>query len=210
MRSRRHSPWTWCGALGLVVAAASCGLNGTLDENGGTTVTRPEPAPSSSTPDTDTGTRPEPTPSSSTPDTGGGTGAAEGRPCASSAATAGSGAPQAAWPSGVPPVELEIRDVTVGDGAEAAPGDTATVDFVLFACSSGQVVENTWDQGVPFEFELGDEVVPGFARGVVGMREGGRRQIVVPPALGYGDTGSGGIVPGETLVFVVDLRRVVA
>jgi peptidylprolyl isomerase len=134
----------------------------------------------------------------------------EGQPCATEAAQAGSGAPQAKMPGGVPPEEVEIEEITLGDGAEAVAGTRAVVDYVGFACSSGQVFASSWKMGEPFAFDLGaGGVVPGFDKGVTGMRVGGRRQVVIPPAFGYGDAGSPpAIGPGETLIFVLDLRRV--
>jgi peptidylprolyl isomerase len=111
---------------------------------------------------------------------------------------------------GVPPTDLVIEDITVGDGPAAQPGQTATVHYVGVAHSSGSEFDASWNRGQPFSFPLGDgHVIAGWDRGVVGMKVGGRRKLVIPPHLGYGDRGAGNAIkPGETLVFVVDLVSV--
>jgi peptidylprolyl isomerase len=115
--------------------------------------------------------------------------------------------PTVDFPEGPPPVELEIVDVLEGDGDEAAPGHTAVVHYVGVAYSSGEEFDASWNRGEPFSFGLGDgQVIAGWDRGVVGMKIGGRRRLVIPPDLAYGDRGAGGVIaPGETLIFVVDL-----
>ena len=108
---------------------------------------------------------------------------------------------------GPPPADLVIEDIAVGDGPAAQPGQLATVHYVGVSHSSGQEFDASWNRGEPFSFPLGGgRVIAGWDRGVVGMRVGGRRKLVIPPHLGYGDRGAGGVIkPGETLVFVVDL-----
>jgi peptidylprolyl isomerase len=115
--------------------------------------------------------------------------------------------PQVDAIDGPPPADLVVEDIAVGDGPEAAAGGTATVHYVGVAHSTGQQFDASWDRGQPFQFALGrGEVISGWDRGVQGMRVGGRRRLVIPPHLGYGDRGAGGVIqPGETLVFVVDL-----
>lgn len=115
--------------------------------------------------------------------------------------------PQIDFPEGPPPSELEITDVLAGEGDEAAPGRTAVVHYVGVAYSSGEEFDASWNRGEPFAFPLGaGHVIAGWDRGVVGMKVGGRRRLVIPPDLGYGDRGAGSaIAPGETLIFVVDL-----
>jgi peptidylprolyl isomerase len=115
--------------------------------------------------------------------------------------------PQIDFPEGPPPAELEITDVLAGEGVEAAPGRTAVVHYVGVAYSSGEEFDASWNRGEPFAFPLGEgHVIAGWDRGVVGMKVGGRRRLVIPPDLGYGDRGAGSaIAPGETLIFVVDL-----
>jgi peptidylprolyl isomerase len=111
---------------------------------------------------------------------------------------------------GAPPADLVIEDITLGEGPEARPGQQATVHYVGVSFSTGGEFDASWNQGSPFTFPLGGgRVIAGWDRGVVGMRVGGRRKLVIPPHLGYGDRGAGGAIkPGETLIFVVDLLGV--
>ncbi|MGZ4592340.1 MAG: FKBP-type peptidyl-prolyl cis-trans isomerase [Actinomycetes bacterium] len=115
--------------------------------------------------------------------------------------------PEIDFPEGPPPSDLEIIDITVGDGEEATAGRTAVVHYVGVAHSTGEEFDASWNRGEPFAFPLGaGHVIAGWDRGVVGMKVGGRRRLVIPAHLGYGDRGAGGaIAPGETLIFVVDL-----
>lgn len=115
--------------------------------------------------------------------------------------------PTVTVPAGPPPTELLIEDLEVGTGDEAAPGQQVTVQYVGVAHSSGRQFDASWDRGQPFSFPLGaGRVIRGWDQGVAGMKVGGRRQLVIPPHLGYGDRGAGGAIqPGETLIFVVDL-----
>lgn len=108
---------------------------------------------------------------------------------------------------GAPPADLVIEDITVGDGPEAAAGSLATVHYVGVAHSTGEEFDASWNRGEPLRFSLGrGQVIAGWDQGVQGMRVGGRRKLVIPPHLGYGDHGAGGVIkPGETLIFMVDL-----
>ena len=108
---------------------------------------------------------------------------------------------------GRPPADLEIQDITAGDGAEATPGHTVEVHYVGVSHSTGEEFDASWNRGSTFRFPLGaGHVIAGWDRGVAGMKVGGRRRLVIPPHLGYGDRGAGGAIkPGETLIFVVDL-----
>lgn len=109
-------------------------------------------------------------------------------------------------PDALPPPELEQKDLVKGTGPRVRRGDRVTVAYVGVAWSSGQQFDASWDREEPFAFELGaGEVIEGWDKGVAGMRKGGRRLLVIPAAQGYGEQGSGGIAPNETLVFVVDL-----
>jgi peptidylprolyl isomerase len=108
--------------------------------------------------------------------------------------------------AGDPPSGLVSEDLVEGDGPEIAPGTTASVQYVGVSWSTGREFDASWDRGQPFGFPVGaGRVIAGWDEGVVGMRAGGRRLLVIPPDLGYGDRGAGGVIaPGETLVFVVD------
>lgn len=118
--------------------------------------------------------------------------------------------PEIDFPGGEPPSELQVTDVTVGDGEEATAGRTAVVHYVGVAFSTGEEFDASWNRGEPFAFPLGaGNVIAGWDRGVVGMKVGGRRQLVIPPDLAYGDRGAGSVIaPGETLIFMVDLLGV--
>jgi len=106
-----------------------------------------------------------------------------------------------------PPYELELEDLVVGEGEEAAAGRVAEVHYVGVSWKTGRQFDASWDRGATFKFGLGrGQVIPGWDRGVAGMRVSGRRRITIPPALAYGKRGAGGVIgPDETLVFVVDL-----
>lgn len=108
---------------------------------------------------------------------------------------------------GPAPSDLIVEDLIVGDGDEAAAGQTARVHYVGVGVTSGEEFDSSWNRNEPFDFPLGaGHVIAGWDRGVLGMRIGGRRRLVIPPHLGYGDRGAGGVIaPGETLIFVVDL-----
>jgi peptidylprolyl isomerase len=118
--------------------------------------------------------------------------------------------PEIEFPGLEPPVDLVVTDVTIGDGAEATPGRTVSVHYVGVAHSTGEEFDASYNRGAPLRFPLGaGRVIAGWDQGVAGMRVGGRRQLVIPPHLGYGDRGAGNaIAPGETLIFVVDLLEV--
>ena len=110
-------------------------------------------------------------------------------------------------PGGEPPTDLKIEDIVVGEGAEASPGDTVDVHYVGVEFHSGEEFDASWNRGDTFSFPLGaGHVIKGWDQGVVGMRVGGRRRLVIPAHLGYGERGAGGVIaPGETLIFIVDL-----
>ena len=120
-------------------------------------------------------------------------------------------APTVTVPAGAPPSELQSADLIEGTGKTAAPGDSVTVQYVLATYSAGQVIQSSWTSQ-PFTFTLGEgQVIPGWDKGVVGMKVGGRRELIIPPALGYGATappGAQGIAANDTLVFVIDLLKV--
>jgi peptidylprolyl isomerase len=109
-----------------------------------------------------------------------------------------------------PPTALVVTDITEGDGAEATSGSTVEVHYVGVTHSTGEEFDASYNRGQPLSFRLGvGQVISGWDQGVTGMKVGGRRQLVIPPHLGYGDRGAGGVIgPGETLIFVVDLLGV--
>ncbi len=118
--------------------------------------------------------------------------------------------PEIDFPDFDPPADLQVTDITEGDGAEAAAGHTVEVHYVGVAHSTGEEFDASYNRGTPLRFGLGSgQVISGWDTGVQGMKVGGRRQLVIPPHLGYGDRGAGGVIkPGETLIFVVDLVSV--
>jgi peptidylprolyl isomerase len=116
-------------------------------------------------------------------------------------------APDIEVPDAEPPCELQTVDLSAGDGTEATAGATLSMQYKGVSWSTGEQFDASWDRGEPFEFELGaGMVIQGWDQGILGMKVGGRRLLVIPPDLGYGETGQGEIAPNETLVFVVDLE----
>jgi peptidylprolyl isomerase len=115
--------------------------------------------------------------------------------------------PEIDFPDGEPPVDLVVVDEIVGDGQEAVAGAAVRAHYVGVAFSSGEEFDASWNRGQPLDFRLGvGQVIAGWDRGIAGMRVGGRRRLVIPSHLAYGERGAGGaIAPGETLIFVVDL-----
>jgi peptidylprolyl isomerase len=115
--------------------------------------------------------------------------------------------PEIDFPGGEPPAELEITDIWEGDGPVASAGDRVTVHYVGVAHSTGEQFDASWDRGEPLSFQLcAGRVIAGWDQGLQGMKVGGRRQLIIPPGLAYGDRGAGNaIAPGETLIFVCDL-----
>lgn len=108
---------------------------------------------------------------------------------------------------GAAPETLQIKDVIVGTGAQANASSTLEVHYTLISYSNGALVESSWSSNQTATFPL-NGVIAGWQEGIPGMKEGGRRLLIVPPSLGYGEVGSGPIAPNETLVFVVDLIKV--
>lgn len=118
--------------------------------------------------------------------------------------------PEIDFPGAEPPTDLVVTDVTEGEGEQARVGSTVAVHYVGVAHSTGEEFDASYNRGTPLQFRLGSGmVIEGWDTGVQGMRVGGRRQLVIPPHLAYGDRGAGGVIqPGETLIFVVDLLEV--
>jgi peptidylprolyl isomerase len=109
--------------------------------------------------------------------------------------------------SGEAPTTLAKKDIFVGTGKEAIATSSLEVHYVLMKWNNGQVVQSSWDSGQTFSTPLSG-VITGWQQGVPGMKEGGRRLLVIPADLAYGEMGNGPIEPNETIVFVVDLIKV--
>ena len=117
--------------------------------------------------------------------------------------------PKIPKPSGKPPAKLTVVDIVKGKGAAAQNGDNLTVDYAGDSWSTGKEFDASWNTGQPFPVTLGSgQVIQGWEQGLVGMKPGGRRLLVIPPDLGYGASGSPPkIKPNETLLFVIDRRK---
>jgi FKBP-type peptidyl-prolyl cis-trans isomerase len=134
-----------------------------------------------------------------------------GSTAAESAPTAKKTKPKVTVPKGAPPKQLEIKEIEEGTGAEAKAGDEVSVQYAGVGYESGEEFDSSWSRGAePFTFGLGaGQVIPGWDQGVEGMKVGGRRELIIPPKLAYGATGSPpAIGPNETLIFVIDLLSV--
>jgi FKBP-type peptidyl-prolyl cis-trans isomerase len=111
-------------------------------------------------------------------------------------------------------VQFKMTDVKVGNGAVAAPGQPVTVNYTGWLYvngAKGQKFDSSFDHGQPFSFQLGaGNVIPGWDKGVAGMKVGGERTLIIPPELGYGAAGTPGgpIPPNATLIFDVQLLKV--
>jgi len=118
--------------------------------------------------------------------------------------------PKVTVPKGAPPKKLEVKDLEEGSGAEAKSGDKVTVQYVGVNYKNGKEFDSSWSRNEPFPLTLGaGEVIPGWEQGIEGMKVGGRRELIIPPELAYGETGyPPSIPPNETLVFVIDLLEV--
>ena len=112
--------------------------------------------------------------------------------------------PSVTIPAGTVPITLQKKDLIVGTGETVAAGDTVTVNYLGLNYVDCTEFDSSWAHSQEATFQL-NQVVPGFGQGVTGMKVGGRREIIIPPSLGYGTAGSGGIKPNEELVFVVDV-----
>jgi peptidylprolyl isomerase len=119
--------------------------------------------------------------------------------------------PKVAKPGGTPPTELVKEDIVKGKGPAAKPGDVVSMQYAGWSWSTGTEFDSSWSRNrEPFQFQLGAQmVIPGWDQGIVGMKKGGRRLLVIPPDLAYGEQGSPpAIGPSETLIFVVDLEKI--
>ena len=140
------------------------------------------------------------------------TGSAESSPSASTESPPASKKtkPKVTVPKGAPPKKLVVKEIEKGSGATAESGDEVTVQYVGVNYKNGKEFDSSWSRNEPFPFQLGaGQVIPGWEQGVEGMKVGGRRELIIPPALAYGAAGSPpAIGPNETLVFVIDLLGV--
>jgi peptidylprolyl isomerase len=119
--------------------------------------------------------------------------------------------PTITFPSAAPPTSLVKEDLITGTGAVAAAGDTVDVQYVGASYQIKTVFQASWNTSGPFSFALGEgQVIPGWDQGVAGMKVGGRRELIIPPALAYGANppAGSGIPANETLIFIVDLLSV--
>jgi peptidylprolyl isomerase len=116
--------------------------------------------------------------------------------------------PQISAGSPPKPTKLVTHDLVVGTGQVAAASATVSVQYIGVNYDDGKEFDSSWARGAqPVDFPLSG-VIPGFSQGIVGMKVGGRRELVIPPDLGYGPQGNGPVGPNETLVFVIDLLAV--
>ena len=185
--------------IALVLAAAALAAAGCGDDDSGgtgqTTETQAETTPEAPTPPT-----PEKTPA-----------AKKVKP---SAAEADLGRkPRPAKGKGDPPSQLVVQDLIVGTGKKAAGGDLVSVQYVGVLFDNGKEFDASWDgnrPGRPFQFPLGGGmVIPGWDQGVVGMKVGGRRKLIIPSDLAYGAQGyPPDIPPDAALIFDIDLKKV--
>ena len=166
-------------AVVLATGLVACGGDDDSSERGG----------QSSAPAAETGTETEPTPAE-----------------AEEALKDTSQRPVIPKPTGSPPRRLVIQDIVKGKGPGAKKGDIVIVNYVGQNFSNGQEFDASWDRGQPFPVQLGSGgVIPGWERGLIGIQEGGRRMLTIPPELGYGPQGQPpAIPPNETLIFVID------
>jgi peptidylprolyl isomerase len=118
--------------------------------------------------------------------------------------------PKVNVPKGSPPKKLVVKDLITGTGPAAKPGDPITVNYIGVNYKGGKPFDNSYDRGQPFPFQLGGgQVISGWDNGLVGMKVGGRRMLIIPPSQGYGAQGQPPVIkPNETLVFVVDLLSI--
>ncbi len=118
--------------------------------------------------------------------------------------------PAVSVPKGPPPSHLVVTDLIKGNGTAATANGTVTVNYVGLLYNSGKQFDSSWSRNQPFTAPLAaGSVIPGWVQGIRGMKVGGRRELIIPPALAYGKSGSPPTIPpNSTLVFVVDLLSV--
>jgi peptidylprolyl isomerase len=113
-------------------------------------------------------------------------------------------------PTGAPPTKLVVKDIVKGKGQAAKKGDQLSMQYVGVTFSTGTEFDASWDRGQPFDFQLGKgNVIKGWDQGLVGIKPGGRRELIIPAKLAYGAQGQPPkIGPNEPLVFIVDALKV--
>jgi FKBP-type peptidyl-prolyl cis-trans isomerase len=118
--------------------------------------------------------------------------------------------PTVTVPSGPAPTKLVVKDLIPGTGKTVSAGQTVTVNYVGVLYKTGKEFDSSWKRNQPFTTALSaSSVIPGWVQGIAGMRVGGRRELIIPPKLGYGAAGSPPTIPANsTLIFVVDLLSV--
>ena len=114
--------------------------------------------------------------------------------------------PEVDFIEGPAPTTLVITDLVIGDGAEAVPGGSVEVHYLGVDFENGDEFDSSWNRGESITFPL-NGLIAGWQEGIPGMKVGGRRQLVIPPALAYGESG-GHRLAGRTLVFIIDLLNV--
>ncbi len=111
--------------------------------------------------------------------------------------------------TGAAPAELVKRDVVVGTGPAVKTGDQLSMQYTGWVYDSGEQFDSSWERGEPFEFKIGGgQVIPGWDKGIIGMKAGGRRILTIPAKDAYGAQGSQSIPPNAALIFVVDLQKI--
>lgn len=190
-----------------LLATAALGLGACGEDGDGGEAALPPAIPAGAPESTTTTEEPATTQETTPAPAAGGTPTAAAK--ATGISTDTSKKPAIPKPKGKEPTKLVSTDVVRGKGATAKSGDRVSVQYVGVLFSDGEQFDASWDGGSPFDFTLGQgEVIPGWDRGVAGMRVGGRRMLTIPPDLAYGEGGQGSIGPNATLVFVVDLLDV--
>ena len=114
--------------------------------------------------------------------------------------------PEIEFPEGDAPTQLEVVDIVEGSGAEAHAGSVVNVHYLGVEFETGEEFDSSWSRGESINFPL-RSLIAGWQEGIPGMKVGGRRKLVVPPALAYG-TGAGHPLGGKTLIFIIDLLGV--
>jgi peptidylprolyl isomerase len=200
----RLRSWSLVALAASAFGLAACGNS---SGPGSTTPTTAGTSSNSGTGPTTTTT----TPASTTSTTGTGSASAIAPiPAADRSAAGTAGAPPTLTvPTGQPPTQLESADLIAGTGPAAKAGDALTVEYELGTYSSHSLVQSSWTSQ-PFQLTLGaGQVIPGWDQGLVGMKAGGRRELIIPPSLGYRDQSPGpGIAANDTLVFIIDLQKI--